>query len=440
MTSWDYFDTLHGRTTGVDPWRVFDLVAGEEYRRLRQIAEAESDKTWPGIFDSLRRITGWSAARVDELREREEAAELACGFPIVENTAQVEAGHRIVSDTYFGEDQVRLMAQRIGLPADLEVVCSWDGKWTGRWWRSQAGKRTTLHVGDNPRSDVAQASSAGVVARRYSRGAWTKGELSLDKAGRWEVAGAARAARLQNPHAAGSDEAAWWDAAAGANVPFLILAAAMVRQYAQAARPERIYFVSRDAILLARAYHTLYGETVGVFHASRETFRKPSRNFMTYVKRLAPGTLFVDLHGTGRTMRQFATEAGIDLAYVFVCGQRRLQSHAPHLATLQGIGTGTAVEVMNYHTEGRVLDVSASGEPVRAAVEYDLEAVRVDQAATLAGVAACCRPPEGVTSRELSAAAEAVRLAVPRHLLRQHEVEHRPASSGRAPHAIPRLL
>ena len=125
-------------------------------------------------------------------------------------------------------------------------------------------------------------------------------------------------------------------------------------------------------------------------------------------------------------MRQFATAAGLDLAYVFVSGQRRLQAHAPHLATLHGIGTGTAVEVMNYHTEGRVIDVTAAGEPIRAAVEYDLEAVRFHRAASLLGVAACCRRPEGVTGHEVAAAADAVRRAVPRELLRQHEVEHRP--------------
>lgn len=425
MRSWDYFDTLHGRTTGVDPWRLFDLVAGEEYRRLRQAAEAASDKSWRGIFDSLRRITGWSSSRVDELRDREEAAEIACGFPIVENTAQVGPGHRIVSDTYFDADQVRRLAGSIGLPDGLDVVVSWDGKWTGRYWRGP-GRATTLHVGDNARSDVAQAAAAGVEARRYAGGGWTKAERALDKAGRWQVAAAARAARLQNPHEPGSAAWRWWDGAAAANVPFLLLAAAAVRQYAEAAGRRRIYFVSRDSILLGRAYAALYPDAeTGTFHASRETFRRPSPSFLTYVKRLAGDTLFVDLHGTGRTMRQFATAAGLDLAYVFVCGQQRLQAHAPHLATLQGIGTGTAVEVMNYHTEGRVIDVTAAGEPARAAVEYDLEVVRVHQAATLLGVAACCRPPDGVTAAEVTAAADTVRRAVPRELLRQHEVEHR---------------
>jgi hypothetical protein len=92
--------------------------------------------------------------------------------------------------------------------------------------------------------------------------------------------------------------------------------------------------------------------------------------------------------------------------------------------TLAGVGTGTAVEVMNYHDQGRVLDV-VGGEPVRAEVEYDLAAVAVHRAATLAGVAACCRPPQGVRAEHVTQAADVIRRTVPRELLRQHEVEHR---------------
>lgn len=424
MRSWDYFDTLHGRTTGVDPWRLFDLVAGEEYRRLRQLAELQSDKTWDGIFTSLRKLTGWSFSRVDELRDREEAAEHACGFPVAENVRQFAAGDRIVTDSYFGADQIRSLADKIGIPAGAGIVASWDGKWTGRYWHSTDGRATTQHVGDNHRSDVFQARAAGIKATHYTAGAWTQPEIRLDHAGRWDVAGAARAARLQNPHPPGSDEARWWNGAAGANVPFVLMAAALVRRYAAVARPDRIAFVSRDALLLAHAYHVLYDETVPIFHASRQTFRRPSPGFLEYVRRLAPGTLFVDLHGTGRTMREFCDRNGVDLAYVFVCGQRRMTGHAQSLVTLDEVGAGTAVEVMNYHDEGRVIDVTDSGIPTRAPVEYRTDVVAVHRAATICGIRAACRPPEGVTAGDVIAAVHEIKRTVPQELLRQHQAEH----------------
>lgn len=421
MNSYDFFDTLCGRGCGV-PWRLFEAVGGAAYVPVRQEAERRSDKTWDGIFRSLRDLTRWPQARVDELAAAEWEAELAGAFPIAENVSALRPGDRIVSDTYLRVDQVRALADRIGVPAGVEVVVSFDDKWTGKWWRTASARQAEVHVGDNKRSDVRQPGVKGINARRYVEAA-CEYEQGWQKAGLWEVAAAARAARLQNPYDGGSPEAGWWDAAARAGVPLVLTAAALVREYATVARPERIYFVSRDAILLGHAYHTLYWETVGVFHASRLTLTRPSKSFVEYVRTLSPGTLFVDLHGTGKSVRAFSNATGIDLSCVFVCGQKRLPTYAPSLVTLGGIATGTAVEVQNYHHEGRVIDV-VDGRPVRAALEYDRRIVDIQRAAILAGVNACCRAPRGVTAEHLAEAAEIVRRNVPGDLLRQHQVQH----------------
>lgn len=425
MTSWDFFDTLMGRAAGHEPWRVFEAVGGPAYVPIRQEAERRSDKTWAGIFERVREITGWSAERVEQLKRVEWEAEVAGAFPVAENVARVRPGDRIVSDTYFSTLQVRELADRIGIPRTVEIVTSWDAKWSGRWWRSEAARQADLHVGDNQRSDWEQPRAAGLRAERYVDGKPSTQEAAWAKAGFWEVAGAARVARLSNPHPRGSHEWHLWNGAAAANVPFLLLAAALVYEYAMAARLERLAFVSRDSILLSKVYRSLYREPVTIFDASRQTLRNPSPHFLTYVKRLAPGTLFVDLHGTGKTVREFTRKTGIDLAYVFVCGQRRLAAHAPALVPLRGIGTGTAIEVMNYHDQGRVIDVDREGRPVRAPLEYDPAPVKVHRTATIDGARLCCRPPRGVTAEHVAQAAEIVRRTVPRELLRQHEVEHR---------------
>jgi hypothetical protein len=421
VKSYDFFDTLCGRGCG-EPWRLFEAVGGAAYVPVRQEAERRSDKTWAGIFRSLRDLTRWPQARIDELAAAEWEAELAGAFPIAENVSALRPGDRIVSDTYFGEDQVRALAERIGVPAGVELVVSWDDKHTGKWWKTAAAREAEIHVGDNPQSDVARPLRMGLAARKYSEQV-CEYEAEWTRAGLWEVAAAARAARLQNPHEPGTAEAALWDGAARAGVPFLLTAAALVREYVNAARPERVYFVSRDAILLGHAYHKLYGETVGVFHASRSTLARPSESFVNYVRRLAPGTLFVDLHGTGKSVREFEKRTGVELSYVFVCGQRRLELHAPSLVTLPAIGVGTAVEVMNYHHEGRVIDV-VGDRPVRAELEYDGAAVAVHQAAIMSGVRACCRPPQGVTVGHVAQAADFVKRMVPAALLRQHQAHH----------------
>lgn len=427
MTSWDFFDTLLGRAAGHEPWRVFESVGGQAYVPIRQEAERRSDKTWAGIFGQVRQITGWDAGRVDALARDEWAAELRGAFAIAENVARVRPGDRIVSDTYFSTPQVRQLADRIGIPSTVDIVTSWDAKWTGRWWRSEAASQSSLHVGDNARSDHDGPRAAGLSAELYKGGKPTAAEQVWERAGLWEIAAAARAARLQNPHPPRSDEAGWWDKAAAANVPFLLVAAALVHDYAATAHPDRIMFVSRDAILLGEIYRVLYGGEVGVFHASRQTLRRPSESFVRYARELAAGTLFVDLHGTGRTVREFEAKTGVRLPYLFVCGQKRLPGHAPALAVLANIGSGTAVEVMNYHSDGRVVDVlgrDGGRAVVRDELEYDRRIVDVHRAATLAGAALCCRRPRGVTREHLVQAAEAVRKAVPRELLQQHQVEH----------------
>jgi len=68
MTSWDFFDTLMGRACG-EPWRLFEAVGGPAYVPIRQEAERRSDKTWGGIFETLREITGWEAGRVDGITD-----------------------------------------------------------------------------------------------------------------------------------------------------------------------------------------------------------------------------------------------------------------------------------------------------------------------------------------------------------------------------------
>lgn len=428
MTSWDFFDTLMGRAAGYQPWRVFEAVGGPAYVPIRQEAERRSDKTWSGIFSQVRAITGWDAGRVDDLARDEWRAELEGAFPIAENVARVRPGDRIVSDTYFSALQVRELADRIGIPRTVDIVASWDGKHSGRWWRSEMARQADVHVGDNRLSDVSRPQAVGLAAERFSDGNPTLSEQAWERDGLWEIAAAARAARLQNPHPRGSAAAGWWDGAAMANVPFLLTAAALVHQYRATSGADRLAFVSRDSILLARVYQAVYRETVTVFHASRETLRRPSEQFVGYARGVAPGTLFVDLHGTGRTVTEFQRKTGIRLPYVFVCGQRRLASTCRALAMLATVRNGTAVEVMNYHDEGRVIDV-VDGQPVRADLEYDPTIVRIHQAATLAGATLCCRRPQGVTAHHVARAAEIVRQAVPDELLRQHQVEHRPARS-----------
>lgn len=424
MLSWDFFDTLCGRKTGHEPWRLFDVVGGHGYRAVRQEAERRSDKTWNGIFATLQTMTGWPALRVRQLQDAEWQAELDAAFPIAANVAAVADGDRIVTDTYFSEAQIRELADRIGVPRSVEIVASWDGKHSGRWWKTPQAKAASLHVGDNARSDYSQATANGCQARLFAAAAQTQEERSVASSGRWEVAAAMRAARLSSPHAEGSPDQRLWVAAAQANVWFLMLAAGLVVQHARRAGVRRVQFVSRDTLLLREAFAAAAPDIeAGTFWASRETLKNPSKSFIDYARESSRGSLICDLHGTGLSVRQFVDVTGVRLNYVFVCGQRRMEPHYPCLTNLNGIAYGTAVEVMNYDDQGRVIDV-VDGQPVRADLEYDVHPVRVHRAAALAGIRHAIRWPSNVFHEELWPAAKAIGRLVDRRLLRQHQVHH----------------
>jgi hypothetical protein len=427
--SWDFFDTLLGRSTGVDPWRLFDVVGGEEFRRIRQRAEREADeKTLPGIYRQLGRITKWEPSDIEPLYRGELQAELQAAFPIVENVRLVQPGDTIVTDTYLDAGQIRLLADRIGLPADLRIVATYGGKHRGDVWRQALRGEIRRHTGDNVHADVHVPRRHGVVTEHYAGGGWTRAEKGLDASGLWAAAAASRAVRLQNPYDPGTPERAAWDAQA-ANVAFLWAAAASVRHFAQETGHSRVLFVSRSALTLGDVFAAFYPEVPsGTFHASRQVYRSPSSSFLAYARReLRPGTLLVDLHGSGASWAAFREASGIDAMCVMVLGvagfRRRRRMLVPQLSEAATAGDGTSIEVANYALAGRVIDVV--GDRVeRDELEYDPALVQVAHAAIASATRVAVAPSRPPSWEELTQLSRAACAAVPAGLRRQHVVTH----------------
>jgi hypothetical protein len=250
----------------------------------------------------------------------------------------------------------------------------------------------------------------------------------MDGDGLWAAAAASRAVRLQNPHEAETDAWAAWNAQAG-NAAFLWAAAASVAHYARETGHDRVLFVSRSALRLAAVFARLYPEvSSGTFHASRQVYRQPSPSFLRYARgELRPGTLLVDLHGSGASWQTFRKSTGLDAACVMVLGvagfHRRKRMCVPQLSEAESPGDGTSIEVVNYALEGRVIDF-VSGRPIRDELEYDPQLVRVAHTAldsVLRVAIAPSRPPSWSELVRLSREACA---AVPESLRRQHVMSH----------------
>lgn len=424
MRSWDFFDTLLGRACGA-PTRVFELMGGADFTAIRQQAEQKSDKTFEGIYASLKQITGWAASKIDSLREAELDWEKRLAFPIVENVSKVSPNDYVITDTYFNAAQVRELADRVALPK-VEIVATYGGKHHARVWRDLRARnvRFAAHTGDNRHADYEQARRHGFNAVYYRGGEPTGVEKTLIAQGYWDVAGLSRCVRLQNPYTGQDPRWSAWNKQAQYNLPFLLLTAMRVRTYLDQNHYRQAYFLSRDTCLLEKTFKALYPDfPATTFYASRQTYTRPSASFTAYASAAAsvPGALFIDLQGTGTSVRAFTERAGIQMPYLYVAAPRHLQAYVPGLYSNADIGT--AMEVFNYDTRGRVVDVQ-NGEPIRDQVEYDVRLVEAAHAAVACGLQYLFRLPAAPSDAVMQLLLAQLRQRAPRELIKQHQVHH----------------
>jgi predicted HAD superfamily hydrolase len=323
MKTWDFFDTLLGRACG-EPWRVFELIGGNDFKKIRQQSEQISNKTFDGIYDSMKSLTGWSTGVIADLKNQEFDWERRLAFPIVENISKVSSEDMVITDTYFDERQIRLLGERVGLPA-VNIHASYGDKWSGRIWGHFAKNGTEIetHTGDNKRSDFDMAKKYGFNAVWYTGGEYSQQEKEIHQEGHWDVAGLMRCVRLQNPFEHGSPHWQAYHIQSSVNVPFLLLASVQLKKYMKENKFEHVFFVSRDSILLKKIFSKLFPNiSSDIFYSSRQTFKKPSKSFLEYCKLCCSkeNALFVDLQGTGKTSVDFQNKASIKMNYLF-CAQ-----------------------------------------------------------------------------------------------------------------------
>jgi hypothetical protein len=424
MRSWDFFDTLLGRACG-EPWRVFELIGGAEFKQLRQQAEQKSDKSYAGIYAQLKTMTGWSSEKVAELAEQELDWERRLAFPIRENVSQVAPGDYVITDTYLDAAQVRELADRVGVPA-VQIIATYGGKHHGTVWRDLQKQRAAIvtHTGDNRHADFDQARRHQFQSVHYRGGELIGIEKTFVVSGHWDVAGLSRCVRLQNPYARPDPRAAAWNQQANYNIPFLLFCAAELRNYIGHQRRRKVFFLSRDTCLLQRVFQALYPDIPAeTFYASRQTYTHPSAHFIEYAKRAAetPGALFVDLQGTGKSVNTFSTAQGVSLPYLYCAAPAKLQLYCPALYRLSYVGT--ELEVFNYDVQGRVIDV-VNGQPVRDKVEYDVTLVEAGHAAVDCLLRSLFRAPQQADEKLTNMLFAKIRHHAPRGLLQQHQVYH----------------
>ncbi|MEO0550430.1 MAG: hypothetical protein AAFZ91_10960 [Pseudomonadota bacterium] len=315
VNSFDVFDTALCRLVH-SPEHLY-LVAGRKLRnsgvlslddfewlRARVTAEKKCRRRAPSgevtlteIYRELASMTNLSPSQTRFAMELELSEERRLVRPISQTHTQVQelqdtgANPLFLSDTYFTSETVDGLLKSVGYEGALDIVASSEelaSKARGDLFEKIAVERSLnvsdiLHVGDNIKSDVRNASAAGWKADLFNASHWSTLDRVLAASGQADflassIAGSARAARLgqEKPVHPGI-----LTAASGVIGPLFTAYVLWVLRDVLARGKTAIYFVARDGYILAEICKILVkwmrvDVDVHYLYASRQSLLLPS--------------------------------------------------------------------------------------------------------------------------------------------------------------------
>jgi len=256
---------------------------------------------------------------------------------IAENVAKVRPEDVIVSDYHTPLKALEILRTVCGL--NNELVCTEDGKATGKIWNTV---KSEGHLGDNLHCDVRSPRAKNIPAELTTLADFTPHERTCGELGL-----VMREARLTthnvNPVLRGLQLHQ-----IERNFPFLYLAAQMIDKRMRDGGFTRLLLCSRDCFLLERLMRRLASYEIEYFYTSRVTRWHPSIDYAHYAKeRLSGQTLIVDLNGTGSSLKYLTGRFGG--TPLLVCGFN---------AKVDCLTLGGIREVSNQAPHGMVIDVT----------------------------------------------------------------------------------
>jgi hypothetical protein len=331
VRSFDIFDTLVARRC-VHPFNIFYFVERrsslEGFTKMRVLAERSisgQDYDLLAIYRAMQALYNIDSERLTVLMKMELEEEFANLIPIRENCRLVAPGDLLVSDMYLPLPfLLRVVNQKCGLKFN-QIYLTTHGKSHGTAWSTLRDKFViTLHLGDNPHSDVFMAEKHGIPARLTEISKLTDVEQYLSDSGFEPLAWAVREARLD----LSADSDATRAIALGqieANFPLLYLSSLMLVRHAAAHGWKTLLFSARDCYywhdLFSRLATAIGGPQSHYFLTSRLARSHPSESYMEYFKSLCGDgpTAIVDIAGTGWSLTRLlnATSASeVDIFFL----------------------------------------------------------------------------------------------------------------------------
>jgi hypothetical protein len=385
VRSFDIFDTLVARRC-VHPFNIFyfveQLSSYKGFTKMRVEAErqiAALDYDLQAIYRAMRLLYNIDSGTLTMLMQMELEAEFENLIPIRENCRLVAPGDLLVSDMYLPKSfLLRVVDRKCGLKFN-QIYLTTHGKSRGSAWSTLSDKfAITLHLGDNPHSDVFMAEKHGIPARLTEISKLTDVEQYLAESGFEPLAWAVREARLDLTTESDATRAI----ALGqieANFPLLYLSSLMLLRHAATRGWKTLLFSARDCYfwhdIFSRLTAAAGGPKSHYFMTSRFTRSHPSESYIKYFKSLCDDrpAAIVDIPGTGWSLTRLLDITGVtdvDIFLLYLISDPGLQVYQPlasvaEIRPIVNLLTGkdaSILEAFNVAPHKMVRDTVAEGD------------------------------------------------------------------------------
>lgn len=250
---------------------------------------------------------------------------------IAENIARVHPEDIIVSDHHTPTEAQQILRDVCGL--NNQLVCTEDGKATGKVWRDVKSEH---HLGDNIHNDFDCPRQHGIPAELTTLWQLTDPEKACGDLG-WAV----REARLTTWHPDPVMRGLQLHQIER-NFPFLLKVAHLLDAKMRSEGFTRLLLCARDCYLLHQLMAALFtGYEIEYFYNSRLMRYRPTDSYAEYAKgMIGDRTLIVDMCGSGNSLKYFCGSFGgtpflvvsawQNVPSLIAGGMRETSNPAPH--------------------------------------------------------------------------------------------------------------
>jgi hypothetical protein len=383
LCSFDVFDTLLARRC-IYPTDIFDIIEKrfpfKNFKAHRIKAEQTNGLTIDTIYQYFKKITSISDEEVKKLKEFEIQTEINNSYLIMSNYNLVKDGDILISDMYFSSDQIMRILKGIGFQKNVTIYSSSCGKskYNGTMYKYlKKLYDITLHIGDNPESDIKMASINGIKNRLTNIHKLTPEEEFFVNIDCKDFALLMREFRHTNPYEENSHQFTLFNDQIRFNIPFLIIFSHELNRILLKEKRDTLLFTTRDCCLLKHIFTAIYPHYKTVeFQSSRRIYLNYNQEYKEYLRSIYDDKkcLIVDLNGSFYSARKLFVEVFGKLPRVHIAVYNNYKNPRKFTGlsfSFENYNWGSPIEVFNTDTQGTLIDMK-NGEFIRKGLEFDM--------------------------------------------------------------------